>query len=283
MKRRCKWALVGIPDQAGVAGVGGRLGAAFGPAAFRAAFARLSGIGEIREGSLFDQDIDVENENIQLNHDRAATTVCHAQNEAGTTIVIGGGHDHGFSQLRGVFEALKPKRLGCINLDAHLDLRPDRPVITSGSPFYLAIERGIVAPENLVEFGVQEQCNSPALWEYARKKKIPTYLFSELRHLPKAKVFSKVLRALEKRCDQIVISFDLDSVSEAYAPGVSAPVPEGFSPSEIFEFLELAGHSRKVCSLGVFELNPLHDDRDKTARLAAHAVARFLGSRFLDW
>ena len=86
------------------------------------------------------------------------------------------------------------------------------------------------------------------------------------------------LARLKKNSDAIVISLDLDSFAEAFAPGVSAPQPEGFTPSEVFEMLQLAGNEKKVVSLGIFELNPEVDRDGQTAKLAANCAYQFLDS-----
>jgi arginase family enzyme len=169
----------------------------------------------------------------------------------------------------------KRGRLGCINIDAHLDVRKPNPVPTSGSPFYLAVESGVLHPSRLIEFGIQSHCNSPALWEYIRERKIRVMNMADIRG--KAVVaFRSALKKLASSCDAVVISLDLDAVEEASAPGVSAPQAEGFTPGEIIEMMEIAGPHKKVVSLGIFELSPPHDVGDRTARLAATAAYHFV-------
>jgi formiminoglutamase/guanidinobutyrase len=194
--------------------------------------------------------------------------------------VVGGSHDHGYSHLKGLalalgFPAKKPK-IGCINIDAHLDLRSSKPVITSGSPFHLAIENGVLDPARFVEFGIQSHCNGPELWQYVEKKEIHVVELRELRHGKALKAFEKALERVAAKSDLIAISFDLDACAQAFAPGVSAPQAEGFTSAEAIEMMELAGAHAKVGSLGIFELNPEHDVEDMTARLAATAAWHFV-------
>jgi formiminoglutamase len=88
--------------------------------------------------------------------------------------------------------------------------------------------------------------------------------------------FKATLKSLARVCDAIVVSWDLDSANEGDAPGVSAPQAEGFSSTDLIEMMEIAGAEKKVVSLGIFELNPHHDEHDKTARLAATGAFHFL-------
>src|SRR5206468_3275101 len=113
-------------------------------------------------------------------HRSAAGRICEISTRT-RTIVVGGGHDHGYSQLAGIARAFPGKSVGCINVDAHLDVRKPKSdrEITSGSPFYLALESGVLKPDNLVEFGIQSQCNSPELWAYVREKRARIVPFEE--------------------------------------------------------------------------------------------------------
>jgi arginase family enzyme len=214
---------------------------------------------------------------IEENHRKVSGLVREAASGADRTVVIGGGHDHGYPHLSGIRDVIGPeKKLGCINIDAHLDVRAPSPKISSGCPFYLAIESGVLAGEDLYEIGIQTQCNGPELWRYAYKKNINIVEFDSCRHSHAILHFKQSLEKLARQVDVIVISLDLDSVAETFAPGVSAPQSEGFSPTELIEFCEIAGANEKVLSLGIFELNPLHDLGDRTARLAATCAFRYL-------
>jgi formiminoglutamase len=214
---------------------------------------------------------------IEENHSRAATLVETATKEATRTVVVGGGHDHGYSHLLGVRQALgKDARIACINIDAHLDVRKPSPKISSGSPFYLALENKIINPLDFVEFGIQSHCNGSELWKYAQLKGFEIVHFSQCRNAQAGLNFARSLGKLASQADAIVVSLDLDSAAEAFAPGVSAPQSEGFTSTELIEICELAGANEKVLSLGLFELNPLHDIDNRTARLAATCADHFL-------
>lgn len=278
MPTRSKWSLIGIADHQGVLNVGGRVGAVGGPRAFRRAFSRLKGRDEVHE-SLFDGgDFHPRSAEVSKSHEEAAKKVRDAHRSADFSVVVGGGHDHGFSHLVGLSQALKGSKLGCINIDAHLDVREPTPLIGSGSPFYLALENRVIEPKSLVEFGIQAHSNAPELWKYAESKKVKIVKFEDLRNGKAIQIFLKCLRELSRATDAIVINLDLDAAAEAFAPGVSAPQAEGFSSTEILEMMETAGAEPKVVSLGIFELNPEHDVGGRTERLAATAAYHFAAS-----
>jgi len=277
-KRINKWSLIGIPDHQGVMNVGGRVGAAGGPRAFRRLFAKLRGLDLVRESLANDRDVSPEGTDIAETHERLASAVHQAHLICPLSVVVGGGNDHSYPQLVGVRSSLDKKRqkLGCINIDAHLDVRSATPQITSGSPFRLAIDSGTLDARRFVEFGIQEHCNGPDLWKYVRDHRVQVVPFDELRDGRAAARFKKTLKALAAKCDAVVVSLDLDAAAAAFAPGVSAPQAEGFTAGEIVEMAEFAGAERKVVSFGIFELNPEHDEDDRTARLAATAAWHFI-------
>ena len=131
----------------------------------------------------------------------------------------------------------------------------------------------------MVEFGIQDHCNAPELWDYAKKQKVKTIPFSQLRGGKAVSAFKRALADLKKKCDLIAISLDLDALSMAYCPGVSAPQGEGFTAGEIYQMLEIAGNDKKVTSLGVFELSPPLDFQNQSSRVAAQATWHFLNAK----
>jgi len=277
MANRIKWSFIGVPDHQGVFNVGGRVGAALGPAALHDAFFKFKGVPEVFETLHHKTYAGPFSSDVEKNLETAAKLVEIETKASDLTVVVGGGHDHGYSHLLGIRRALGPHALiGCINIDAHLDVRKPSPLIGSGSPFYLALENGIIKPEHLIEFGIQTHCNSQELVDYIHKFPVEVIVYEKLRRGQATELFEKTLKKLSALVQHIVISFDMDAVAECFAPGVSAPQSEGFSSSEVIEMMEIAGMEKKVCSLGIFELNPLHDNDGRTARLGAACAHHFI-------
>ena len=71
----------------------------------------------------------------------------------------------------------------------------------------------------------------------------------------------KALKQLNS-CDQIYISFDVDSLDcDRVSYGTGTPVPIGFSSGEIKELLALFITTKKVCCVEFTEVNPLLDNK----------------------
>lgn len=274
--------MIGFPDEIGIQNVQGRLGAKAGPIAFLEAFQKLNGKNKIQE-KMIRSEVVTMGADLEINYERSIKTV-KADAASSCVIAVGGGHDYAYPWIVGLSQAnekngSKRPKIGCINLDAHFDLRAFQPRMTSGSPFRRLIEEGWIEGKNLVEFGVQDHCNAPELWTYARNHKVSIHPFKSLRNGKAVAVFRRELSKLKKKCDQIVISLDLDALSVAFCPGVSAPQGEGFTAGEVYQMLEIAGSDKKVTSLGIFELSPPLDFQNQTSRVAAQATWHFLNAK----
>ncbi len=280
---KSRFALLGYPDDLAVKNVNGRTGASKGPAKFLECLMKLKGkvpvLGSISSNFLVPVGADLE-ENYRKAADCTEKEFRGLNSKTDALIAVGGGHDYGYPWIQGLRRALPSgARLGCINLDAHFDLREFHPVMTSGSPFRRLIEEMILSPSQLVEFGIQGHCNAPELWKYAKEKKIRTLPMEQLRSGRAVAKFRSELLSLRRKVDFVVVSLDLDSISLSLAPGVSAPQPEGFNATEVFQMLEIAGADSKVISLGIFELSPPLDVQDHTSRLAAQAAWKFMQNK----
>lgn len=279
MMNRINWSFVKLSDDLGVFHVGGKTGAKYGPDAFELNFKKFRGKFDAFSSLQKTYELDHLNGNIRDHLNKASDLIKEAALLSPTTLIVGGGHDFGYSHLKGLKK--DNEDISCINLDAHFDLRKPNPEITSGSPFYLAIEEGILKGEHFTEFGIQSHCNAKELWDYAHSKKITIKTLRELRKSNVLSSFKETLSQLKTK--EAVLQLDLDCIAEAYAPGVSAPQSDGFTIHEILEIIKIAAKDPRIISLGIFELNPLLDQNFKTARLAAKVAHTFLEERFYDF
>lgn len=270
--------LVGAADDTGVRNSAGRTGASAAPTAIRHwLYRQTTGMNRELEGlSILDLGDVLPGTSIEDTHRELEEVVAsHADT---VVIVLGGGHDLSFGSQSGVFSSRKG-RGAILNVDAHLDVRPlkNGTVITSGTPFRRVLERFADRVSMLEELGIQPQHNAAthAAWLLRRGGRIHT--LEELRQPPG--VFARMGERLEvaaQSADFVTVSIDLDGVAGAFAPGVSAPPADGLHPEELLAFAQAAGRQTGVCLFEVMELSPPHDENERTARLAAACVWRFL-------
>ncbi len=200
-------------------------------------------------------------------------------------IAIGGGHDMAYAHFMGIRKALKntPKnRIGIINFDAHFDLRPVENKSNSGTPFNQIITELKKTNETIDYFaiGIQQQSNTKKLFEIAKNEKVDYVINYDCESSDEdiKSLKNKLLPFIDKN-DFIYITIDMDGFSSAYAPGVSAPSPLGFTPYFVFKMINFLFDTDKVISCDIAELNPKLDRDNLTANLASKLVD-FIAMKF---
>ncbi len=87
-----------------------------------------------------------------------------------------------------------------------------------------------------------------------------------------------ILDGLEPSQTHVHVSFDLDVVDPALAPGVGTPVAGGLSYREAHLLMEMLYESGAVRSVDFVELNPMVDHAGQTARLLGDLAASLFGN-----
>ena len=205
-------------------------------------------------------------------------------------IVLSGDHSSALGTISGIKAANPEKTIGVIWIDAHADLHAPYTSPSGnihGMPLAAAMNMdnlgakinepgentakqwdelkniGIpgpkIIPAHLVYFGLRD-------FETAEKQIIDQYeiLFFEVEETRAKGLEFCIQKALKQlnSCDQIYISFDVDSLDcDRVSYGTGTPVPIGFSSGEIKELLALFITTKKVCCVEFTEVNPLLDNK----------------------
>lgn len=270
--------IIGLGDHEGVNNVGGRIGAAKGPDSFKTFYNKLNGDDVFQQSKEHIEFLNFDQLTLEEKHNKAAQFIAECDKTNDLTIIVGGGHDFIYSHVKGIAYN-HTKKTACINIDPHLDMRPYDKQFTSGSPFRRLLDEKVLSSSQLVEYGIQIHANAPALFKYAQSKAIDIVYYHDLTFVNYLSVFQQKLEDLVKVSDHIVISLDLDVLQAAFAPGVSAPAAEGFTPEQMKALLQCAASFKEVKSLGIYELNPDLDIDDRTARLAAYCAYYFIDAK----
>lgn len=187
-------------------------------------------------------------------------------------INLGGGHDIAFGTYSGVRTGYPDKKIGIINFDAHLDMRPYDKVFSSGTMF-----KQILDKDNNVDYmviGYQEMGNTLRLRNIASAKNVTISKASESI----SEINQKLNKFLEK-CDVVYTTFCMDVFDITEAPGVSAPTSIGLEKRTALEIFEKIIDSKKLVALDFAEINPIYDQDNRTARLASNFIYKFLEKR----
>ncbi len=267
-------ALLGYACEEGVKRNQGRLGAAEGPDAIRKQLAKMPNhlateIRLIDVGTIQCLDGDMEAAQNSLTEKVVQLLANNA-----FPIVLGGGHDVAYGHYNGIKKYLgKHTSVGIINFDAHFDLRNNKKDNNSGTPFYQIAQDSTSAdsPFEYLCLGIRKDANDTVLFQTAKDFKV-NYIENEHFNIRYWNRIEKKLQQFIKEVDHIYTTIDLDGFSSAYAPGVSAASPMGFSPDVVLECLKSIIDSGKLVSLDIAEMNPKYDIDTHTAKLAASLV-----------
>ena len=222
---------------------------------------------------------------------RIYETARDVQTSGDAAIFLGGDH----SLSIGTVAAMAPaaRRLGVLWVDAHGDF--NTPEITPSGNIHgmsLAALLGNGAPElvNIGRAGAKlsgaqvvligtrdaDALERVALGEAG----VRVFTMHDIDEHGIAHVTREALRVLSE-CDRIHVSLDLDVIDPSEAPGVGTPVPGGLTYREGHLLMELLQRTGKVSSLDIVEVNPILDERNRTAKLAVELTASLFGKKIL--
>lgn len=270
--------LLGFACDEGVRRNKGRVGAQEGPASFRKASSSLSW-NWTSDYELFDAgDVICRDEDLESAQEGLSTAVKIIFEKGGFPLVMGGGHETAYGSFMGLRQSFAPDvSIGIINIDAHFDLRFPVNGPNSGTPFQqiAAYCEANQQPFHYFCLGINPASNTLSLFDRARDYETVYITTDELFYLPMDLCIEK-LHAFIDQCTIIYLTIDLDAFDSSFAPGVSAPAAAGLSPSMVIPFLRTIVQSEKLALVDICELNPLHDQDQRTAKLGANLLFRIV-------
>jgi formiminoglutamase len=266
---RC-FALLGFCGDEGVRRNLGRTGAREAPAAIRKSLCNLALHWE--DVALFDAgNVICSGQKMEAAQAMLGGMVYQLLTAGYQPLVVGGGHEVAYGTFLGIHPFVQSNRysLGIINIDTHFDLRQYEKEGHSGTPFLQMSEmlQKENTPFHYLVLGIEESANHAGLFRTAKELGVVW----KLRDEPSAARLAAI-DDFVSRVDSIYLSLDLDVLNQAFAPGVSAPAPFGWTPAEVIEVVQRVFSSGKVVCMDIAELNPAFDVDNRTARLAAGMI-----------
>jgi agmatinase len=251
-----------------------RPGTRFGPAGMRAASVQLANLGAYPWGvDPFDHLNVVDYGDCWFDpHNPLGTRdaiVEHARRilAAGTRMLTLGG-DHYITYPLLIAHAERyGKPLSLIHFDAHCDTWPDDQPdsLNHGTMFYKAVRDGLIDPARSVQVGIRtwnddfmgiRVLDAPWVHRHGTAATVDTIL-STVGDAP------------------AYLTFDIDCLDPAFAPGTGTPVAGGLSSAQALEIVRALG-AIDLVGADVVEVSPPYDHSDVTALAAAHIAADIL-------
>jgi len=271
-------ALLGFACDTGVSRNKGRPGAAYAPEAIRGALKNLAVSPGSR--SVADLgDIPVIDNALEAGQTLLAITLDKELRRYQRVLVLGGGHETAFGSFSGLKLHYPEKRIGIVNLDAHLDLRaPGEAGASSGTPFYQMREADPVNFDYLC-LGIAEESNTSALLQRAKDWGVKAITDQALIADPTAA--DSAIQNLIGRNDIIYLTIDLDVMPHYQMPGVSAPAARGVPFATIERLVDLclstcAAAEKLIPVADIVELSPPFDRDGTSAKTAAYLARKIL-------
>jgi len=278
-------AILGFPSDDGVARNGGRVGASAGPDVIREALYRMTPDRDARFCPLLARTTDFGNlawpGTLEDAQEALGRVVAACLARETIPVILGGGHETAFGHFLGYARSARPVHI--LNWDAHPDVRP---LIDgrghSGSPFRQALDHPSRVCRSYRVAGLQPHATASAHLEYLSTVEMTgmpgeSDVLSGPRFWWRHELSREVVEPITEAVGgPLMVSFDIDAVDQAFAPGVSAPATNGLTPDLWLHAAYAAGASPQVSSCDLVELNPRLDRDGQTARLAALTIWTFL-------
>jgi agmatinase len=271
-------AVIGVPYDLATTN---RSGARLGPRAIRAASASLAwcppyawGFDPCERLNVIDWgDVYFDSGRPHLVPDQITDAYRKIVANGTVPLTLGGDHFVSYPVLRALHETHGP--LALVHFDAHSDTWEDSDGrIDHGTMFFHAAKQGLVDPARSIQVGMR-----------THNADTHGYQVLDARWLH-AHGVDACLAEIRKRvgADKCYVSFDIDFLDPAFAPGTGTPVVGGFSTHDALQLVRgLAG--LQIVGMDVVEVAPAYDHSEITAFAAASIAQELLAahaSRFPD-
>jgi arginase len=304
-RRRKTIHVIGVPMDLG----SGRRGVDMGPSAIR-----IAGLGqELRAlgHTVVDEgDIDLRNvEQLRVGdpHARYLAEITHANRllaekvrrvmrKGHFPLVLGGDHSIAAGTVSGIaaFARSRGRTVGVLWVDAHSDINTPATSPSGnvhGMPLAALLGLGPralgglggrfrkVDPEQVALVGIRSVDEGERA--HLRRLGVHVYTMADVDRHGIHVVMEKAIEDVTRDTDYLHVSFDLDAVDPSLAPGVGTPVKGGLDYREAHLVMESLAASGAMSSLEMVEVNPILDDRNRSAEFAVELVQSAFGKQIL--
>ena len=211
-------------------------------------------------------------------------------------LVLGGDHSIAVGTISGVaaHARARGRKVGVLWVDAHSDINTPRTSPSGnvhGMPLAALLGLGPSALRHIAGRFSKVEAGNVALVgirsvddgerSHLRKLGVHVYTMADIDRHGIHVVMEKALANVTDGTHYVHVSFDLDSVDPALAPGVGTPVKGGLDYREAHLVMESLSDAGVMTSLEMVEVNPILDDRNRSAEFAVELVQSAFGKQIL--
>lgn len=272
--------VIGVPLDIGTSL---RAGARFGPREIRAESVMTRPYGMYTKAAPFDSFQIADLGDVPLNTfslEKSIKIIEDHYNQAleydFKPVSLGGDHTIALPILRAI--ARKHGPVGLVHVDAHSDTNDHMfgEPVAHGTIFRRAIEEELIDPSRMVQIGLRTTGYESDDFEWARSKGVRVVVAEECWYKSLTPLMDEVRRQLGHD-KPTYLSFDIDGIDPAFAPGTGTPEPGGLTNTQAIEIIRgCFGLNLVGCDL--VEVAPQYDVSGNTALLAANLIFEMLCS-----
>ncbi|WP_110928532.1 agmatinase [Bacillus massiliglaciei] len=215
-------------------------------------------------------DIDIIPGNVLRTYDRMVEGLTPILEKGVVPIILGGDHSISLGNLRAFHK--KYGKMALVHFDSHGDTWDQYygEKYTHGTPFRRAVEEGLIDTEHSIQVGMRGPLYGPGDIQDARDLGFEVITMSETRKLGQKEVIRRIHERVGTE-QPVFVTFDIDFVDPAYAPGTGTPEVAGPTSHEALEYVR-ALDGLNLVGFDLVEVLPAYDHGEITAALAS-AVA----------
>ncbi len=189
-------------------------------------------------------------------------------------IALGGDHSVTLPELRACAQVHHDVAL--IHFDAHYDTIPEyfgKPY-NHGTPFYHAAREGLVDTAHSIQVGIRENLYSAADLENSTGLGYEVLKAVECHNMTSQEIIQRIKQRVGAK--KAWLTFDIDFLDPASAPGTGTPVVGGFNTAQTLEIIRGLA-DLNIVGYDLVEVAPQYDPSGITALTGAALVCEFLG------
>lgn len=258
-----------------------RSGARFGPSAIRSISAMMKPNNVIMGVNILEElkgadygDVNVTPGYILPTYEAIVNELQPIVDAGIVPIGLGGDHSITLALMRAV--AKKHGPLAMVHFDSHADINDEvfGQKYNHGTPFRRSLEEGIVDPTKSIQVGMRGSLYDPNEHRIAEEelgyKLIPAHKMVDMG-------FDAVIEEIKARVGNhpVFLTFDIDFVDPAYAPGTGTPEVGGFTSRETLYMLRKLKDLNFV-AFDVVEVAPAYDHGEITSYMAANICFEYI-------